>query len=167
MWVVLWCPLWSKLVEEVVQGWDSSLQSLSLSYLLYQFCCLRALFKWVTVDDLPVVKDALREGFALGGTSEMLSEAEALSNWKIALHNGHRRSAYGFFWEDSASALRHDLVDAADKSGRCLDLTQEHRFLEARLCCEFSCVYHTPSCWDDLSSSSVDSVSDQVHIHKV
>lgn len=44
---------------------------------------LAAGFKWVTIDALPVIKHALREGLSLSETSEMGCETEGFSDWKI------------------------------------------------------------------------------------
>ena len=63
-----------QLVEEVVEGWDALLETLAFSRVRDDAGWLGGWLAWVPGQDLPVVKDTLRECLATGVGSQVSSE---------------------------------------------------------------------------------------------
>ena len=68
------------------------------------------------------------------------------------------------FREDVSSSLGKTTVDTTDSSLGTLDLTQVDRLQQTRISPHYRGITYTSSCWDNLTTSSVDSISVQSNI---
>jgi len=71
-------------VKIISKIWVTRFQSLSLLGDLDNLVGLGSLLEWVSGEDLPVVKHALREGLASGVGSQVGGEAEGLVDGQVA-----------------------------------------------------------------------------------
>ena len=154
----------SELVDEVVEGWNTSTEALSGTNLLDKNASLACWVEGIAVEALPMREDALREGTSGGSGSEGLGETEGLSDGKEGLHVDKRCSWDGFFFVDDTSALGQALVDATDGVIRALDLDQEDRLDESGLGGELASIEDTSGSGHDLTATSVDSIGVEGHI---
>lgn len=101
----------SQLVDEVVEGGNAGLETLSLSDGVNELTTLGGVVENVTWNLLPMVEDALREGTTGGGGTERLSETEGLSDGQVSLDDEEGSSSDGFFTDNDTSALGKGLID--------------------------------------------------------
>lgn len=111
------------------------------------------------VHELVVIEHTLGEGLARGGGTEVTVEAERLSDGEVSLDREHGGSGLLLLREDLATTLVEYRVDTADDGLRALDLDQEDRLLETGLGEQASGVADTTADRDDLSSTTMDSIS--------
>jgi len=154
----------SELVKEVVEGGDAFFETLSLSDSGNEFSGLGSFFFRVSVHDFPMIEHALWEGTARGGCSESLGETEGLSDWQVCLHVDEWSSRDWLFSNDNTSTLGEALVDSTDGIIWALDFNQEDWLLESWACGKLTSVEHTTSGWNDLTTTSVDSIGVEGHI---
>lgn len=106
-----------------------------------------------------MVEHALGEGSARGGGSKGLGEAEGLSDWEMRFH-GYEWSSWNWLFSDNdTSSLGKAMVDWTNTVIWGLDLAQEDWFLEGWARDKLASVEDSSGSWDDLSSSSVNSIS--------
>jgi len=82
----------SQFIHEVIQSWDSFFQSFSLSDVVDKLGGFGSGLEWVSLDDLPMGEDALREGFSGSGSSEGSGESEGFRHWQEGSDHVQRRS---------------------------------------------------------------------------
>jgi len=157
----------SELVEEVVEAWNAFLESLSGSDALDELASLGVLFVWVSVEGFPMIEHTLWESTSGGGGSEGLSETEGLSDRKEGLHVDEWGSVDWLFSGDNTSSLGEALVDTTDGIIRALNLDEEDWLLESWFSGELGSVEHTSTGWDDLTTTSVDSIGVEGNIMDV
>jgi len=106
-----------------------------------------------------MVEDALREGSSRSGGSEGLGESEGLSDGKVGLHVDERGSGNRLFSDNDTSSGGEALVDSTDSFFRALDLDEEDRLLESGGSNELRGVEDSSGSGDELTTTSVDSIS--------
>jgi hypothetical protein len=149
----------SEFINEVVEGWDSWLEALSLSDSFDDCVGFRAFFLWISTELLPVIKYALWECSSCSGCSKGLGETEGFSYWKMALHVHEWSTSDWIFTNDDTSSLGHGLIDGTDAVIRSLDFDQEDGLLQSGGGGEIRGIEASSGCWDDLATTSVDSIS--------
>lgn len=97
----------------------------------------------------------------------MLGEPEGLSNWQVGLDDNKRGPLDWLFTNDDTSPLGKGLIDATHSIVWRLDFTEENWFLEARLSCELGSIEYSSGSWDNLATTSVDSISVEGNIQDV
>ena len=157
----------SQFIDVVIEGWDSWLESLSLSDGLDDGVRLGGWVKWVSVHLVPMGEDALWEGSSGGGGSEGRGETEGLSDWEIGLHLHEWGSSNWLLTNDDTSSLGKSLIDTTDAVIWGLDLDQEDWLLELWSGSELTGVEDSSGSWDDLTSTSVDSIGMESNIMDV
>jgi len=120
----------SHLVDEVLEGGDANLETLTSSDLGDEVPGLAAFLEGISVKELPMGEDALREGTAGSGGTESLGETEGLGDGKEGLHVDERSSGDGLLSSDNTSSLGEALVDATNGVIGALDLHKEDGLLE-------------------------------------
>ena len=156
--------VYSELVNEGVEGWDTFTETLSGSDLSDERVGLGSFLKRITVEHLPMREDALREGTAGGGSSESLGETKGLSDGEVSLDVNERSAWDRVFFVDDTSTLRHALVDTTDGIIRALDLDEEDRLHESWGSGELTGEEDTSGSGDDLTTTSVDSIGVESNI---
>jgi len=154
----------SELVNEVVEGWDTSAETLSGTDVVDELGSLGAFLERIGVHLVPMREDALREGTAGSGSSEGLGETEGLGDGKVGLHVDERGARNRLLFVDDSSTLGEALVDTTDGVIRALDLDEEDGLDESGGGGQLASVEDTSGGWDDLATTSVDSVSVEGHI---
>jgi len=101
----------SQLVDEVIEGGNAGLETLSLSDGVNELTTLGGVVENVTWNLLPMVEDALRESTTGGGGTERLSETEGLSDGQVSLDDEEGSSSNGLFTDNDTSALSKGLID--------------------------------------------------------
>ena len=101
----------------------------------------------------------LWEGSSGGGGSQSLGETEGLSDWEMGLHVDEWGTRDWLLVDDDTSSLGESLVNTTDDIIRGLDFAQEDWFLEAWRGSELASVDDSSGGWDDLTTTSVDSIS--------
>jgi len=149
----------SHLVDKVFESRDARLETLSLSDLLDKGVGLGALFHGITGEHLPMVEDALRESSARGGGTESLGETEGFTDGQVSFHEHERSTHNGLFRDNDTSSLGEALVDTTDGILRGLNFTEEDGFLELGGSGELGSVEHSSGGRDDLTTTSMDSIS--------
>ena len=157
----------SELVEEVVEAWDAFLESLSGSDCFDELASLGVLFVWVSVKGFPMIEHTLWESTSGGSGSEGLGETEGLSDRKEGLHVDEWGSVDWLFSGDNTSSLGEALVDTTDGIIWALNLDEEDWLLESWFSGELGSVEHTSTGWDDLTTTSVDSIGVEGNIMDV
>ena len=152
------CLVYSELVDEVFEGWDTGAKTLSGTNLLDESGGLAAFLQGITVELLPMREDALREGTTGGSGSEGLSETEGLGDGEESLHVDERSALNGLFFVDDTSTLGEALVDATNGVIGALDLDEEDGLDESGGSGELGGVEDTSGGRHDLTTTSMDSV---------
>ena len=148
----------SELVNEVGEGGDFFLESLTETDRLASLTSLGLGVSGVATELLPVIEHALREGTARGGSAEGLSETEGLGDGQVGLDHAEGSSANGLFTNDHTATLGEAAVNAGHGVIGGLDFDQEDRLLEAGFGGELSGVEDTAGGGGDLSSAAMDGV---------
>jgi len=149
---------YSQFIDEVVEGWNTWLETLSLSNSFDDFVGLGSDLEWITAHELPMIEDALWEGSSGGGGSEDLGETEGLSDWEVSLHVDEWGSDNWLLRDDDTSSLGHGLVNGTDAVIWGLDLAEEDWLLEFWFGGELRSEHDSSGGWHDLTSTSVDGI---------
>ena len=157
----------SEFINEVFEGGDTNLETLTSSDLGDESLSLGAFLKRISVKEFPMGEDALREGTAGGGGTESLGETEGLGDGKEGFHVDERGSGNGVLSIDNTSSLGEALVDATNGVIGALDLDKEDGLLESWLGGQLGSVHDTSGSGDDLTTTSVDSIGVKGHISDV
>jgi len=113
---------------------------------------------WVTWHDSPVIEDALWEGLATGGGTEIASETERFGDWEEGLDDVHWGAVNGLFGDDHATLSVEGTVDTANGDFWALDLDGEDWFHDAWACSHHAGVHDTTCGRDDLTATSVNGI---------
>jgi len=149
----------SELIDEVVEGWDLCLKTLSLSGVSDDLTGGGTWLEWITVELLPMIKHALWEGTTGSGGTESLDKTEGLSDWQEGLDHDEWGTSNLLLTLDNTTTLGHATVDTTYSIIWGLDFDQEDWFLEAWLGGQLASVEGTSHGWGDLTTTSVDSIS--------
>jgi hypothetical protein len=114
-----------------------------------------------------MVEDALREGTAGGGSTESLSETEGFSDREVSLDDEEGSSGDGLFTDNDTSSLGKSLIDATHGIVGALNLAEEDGLDESGLSSELRSIVDSSSGGDDLTTTSMDSVGVEGHVHNV
>jgi hypothetical protein len=114
-----------------------------------------------------MVKDALREGTARGGSAEGLGETEGLSHGQVSLDHDEGSSLDGFLTNDHTATLGEAAVNATYGIIRGLDFDHEDGFLEAGSGGELRGEEDTASCGGDLTATTMNSIGVESNIGDV
>ena len=157
----------SELVDEVIEAWDAGAETLTSTDGLDEGSGLGASLIRIRVEHLPMREDALREGTTRGGGTESLGETEGLSDGEEGSHVDERGALDGVLRLDNTTTLGEALVDTANSIIGALDLDLEDGLDEPGGSGELRGVEDTASGGDDLTTTSVDSVSVESDVHDV
>ena len=149
----------SEFIDEVIEGWDDWLETLSGSDSLGKDERLGSFLEWVGSELLPMVEHTLWEGTSRGGSSEGLGESKGLSDWKVSLEVDKWGSLNWILTNNHTSSLGETLVNSTDGIIWALDLNEEDWLLESWGSSELRGVEDSSGGWDDLTTSSVNSIS--------
>uniref|UniRef100_A0A182VFC8 Secreted protein n=1 Tax=Anopheles merus TaxID=30066 RepID=A0A182VFC8_ANOME len=152
-----------QLVQVLRQIWQAFLQTLTLADVLDDLVRLRAGVSWVTGEDLPVIEHALRECLSTG-VGSIGGETERFVDGQVRLDDEHGRTGDLRVLEHVATASVQHTVDATDGRFRALDLAQVDGLHDAGRGRNVRSVQHTTGGRDDLTTTTMDSVSVQGHI---
>ena len=125
---------------------------------------LAVLLERGTVHELPMVKDSLREGLALGRATEIRVETEGLHDRQVRLDREHGGSGTLLLGEDLATTPVEHRVDTTNGVLRALDLDKVDRLLETGGGEQARSVGNTTASGDKLSSTTVDGVGMELQI---
>jgi len=156
-----------ELIEEVVKVRDALLESLALTDAGDDRGALAGGLEWIARDCLPVVEHALREGLTLGLSTKVIVETEGLKHRKVSTDNAERSARTRLLSDDGTTTTVEASIDSTDHTLGALDLHKEDRLLETRLSGEHASVVATTGSGDDLTSTTMDSISVQSNIKKV
>jgi hypothetical protein len=114
-----------------------------------------------------VIEDGLREGLAGGMRAEVSVETEGFHDGQVGLDGEERSSWTLLLVEDVTSSSGEDTVDTTHCLLGHLNLDKEDGLEETRLGEEGRGVQDTTGSWDDLSTTTVDSISVEGDIQDV
>jgi hypothetical protein len=120
-----------------------------------------------TLQNLPVVEDQLREGLTGSVGSEIGGETERLVDGEVSLDVEQRGTNTLGLLEDVTSPAGKDTVDTTHGLLGNLDLDKVDGLLEGGLGEQSSSVQHTTSSRDNLTTTTVNSISVKGDIHDV
>ena len=163
----IWFLESSELVNEVVKGGDANLETFSLAGSLNDHASFACSFEWVSVEHLPMIKDTLREGTSGSSSSEGLGETEGLSDWQVGLDHDERSTLDWLFADNDTTTLGHALVNATYCIIWSLDFDQEDWLHETWVGSQLGSVQDTSGSWDDLTTTSVNSIGVKGNILEV
>lgn len=156
-----------QLVIVLLVTWNLWFETSTLSLLLDNGTWLRGWVGWVTAQHAPVVKDQLWESLTTSGLSQLTGETERLVNWQVGL-DGEQWGTWSLLLRDNlTSLLVQNRVDTTNGVLWTLDLDQENWFLDSWLSQQHGSVGNSSHSWDDLTTTSVDSISVQGNIQDV
>ena len=144
-------------VKSVERG-DRLRETLPESDLVHQLLALGVLVQRAGRKDLPMVEDALREGLATGGRSQMSDKAKGLVDGQVSLDLEHGGAWDLGLFVDVATPLVEDAVDTADGRLGALDLDLEDGLQESGFRGQHTSVEDTPGGGHDLASTPMDGV---------
>ena len=105
-----------------------------------------------------MIEHTLWESTSGGCSSKGLGETEGLSDREECLHIDEWGSVDWLFSGNNTSSLGEALVDTTNSIIWALNFNQENWFLESWFCSELRSVEYTSTSWDDLTTTSVDSI---------
>ena len=120
-----------------------------------------------TLEDLPVVEDQLREGLTGSVGTEIGGETERLVDGQVSLDVEEGSTDTLVLLEDVTSPAGKDTVDTTHGLLGNLDLDEVDRLLESGLGEKSSSVQDTTSSRNDLTTTTVNSISVEGDIHDV
>lgn len=157
-----------QLVVEVLVARDGLLETLALTHGLDDLTNNAGGVKGATTgQNLPVVKHQLWEGLATGGGTEIGVESERLGDGQVCLDVEQWGTGTLGLLENVTSSAGEDTVDTTHGLLWNLDLDQEDWLEETWLGEQGRCQQHTTGSWDDLSTTTVDSIGVEGDIHDV
>jgi hypothetical protein len=148
-----------KFVDVKVESGDFEFQTLPLSRSEDDLRGLAVGFQRITLEDLPMVEDALREGLARCVGAEIGSETERFIDGQVSFDVLEGTRTTIFFGNDLATTSVENAIDTTDDGSGALDFDQIDGFHDSGFGGEFAGIEAAASSGDDLSSSSVDGVS--------
>jgi len=154
----------SEFINEVIKSWDSFFESLSLSDSSNDLVGLWTIFLWITIELFPMIKHTLWECSSGSGSSKGLGETEWFTDWEEAFHVDKWGTSNWFLTVDHTSSLGHCLIDGTNNIIWGLDLDQEDWLLESWSGSKLTSIKASSGSWDDLTTTSVDSVSMEGYI---
>jgi hypothetical protein len=157
----------SQFIDEVLEGWDTWLETLSLSDSLDETVGLGSFLGWIVGEELPMIEGALWEGSSGGGGSEGLGETEGLTDWQVCLHDNEWGTSDWLLTDNNTSSLGKSLIDTSYGIIWSLDLTEEDWLLESWLGGKLGSVHNSSGGWDDLTTTSMDGISVEGNIMDV
>lgn len=147
---------------------DLVLETLALTHLSDNLARLSSRVKRrATREDIPVIKHGLREGLATSGRAEIGREAEGLVDRQVGLDVEQRGTGSLLLGVDVTTTAGEDTVDTAHSALGHLDLDVEDRLHDARVGKHGRGIQDTTSSGDDLTATTVNSISVQGHIKDV
>jgi len=114
-----------------------------------------------------MVEDALREGLTSGTGTQVSGETEGLVDGKVSLDSDHRSTRTLLLREDVTTATVKNTVDTTDSRVRALDFDQEDGLLDTGAGSENGSVDDTTAGRDDLTTTTMDSISVKGDIQNV
>lgn len=120
-----------------------------------------------TGEDLPVVEDGLGESLSGGGLSEISVEAEGLENGEVGLDVEQRSTRSLLLAEDVTTSSCKDTVDTTHGLLRDLNLDKVHGLEKSGLGEKRGGVQDTTGSGDDLTTTTVNSISVEGNIEDV
>jgi hypothetical protein len=120
-----------------------------------------------TGQELPMVEDRLRESLATSIRSEIGCETEGFVDREVGLDGEQRCTWTLFLGEDMTTSSSEDTVDTTHGLLWYLNLDQEDGLENTWVGKESGGVEHTASSWDELTSTTMDSISMQSDINDV
>jgi len=111
-----------------------------------------------------MIEDALWEGSSGSVGSKGLGETERFSDWKISFHVYEWSSLNWLFTDNDTSSLGKSLINWSNNIIWSLDLDQEDWLLEFWCGGKFASIDDSSSGWDNLTSTSMDSISMESNI---
>ena len=154
----------SEFVQIVAKLWNALLQTLALTGRGHHLGRLGLGVKGVAGENLPVVKDALREGLTAGVGAEVGGEAKRLVHGQIRLHHKHGRAHDLILLDHVATPTIEDAVNAADRGLRALDLDKVDGLEQAGRGGEHAGVQTAPSGRDNLAAAAMNGVRVERHV---
>jgi len=114
-----------------------------------------------------MIEHTLREGSSWGKLSQVLGESEWFSDRQVGFHNNKRCSLNGLFTNNNTSSLCKALIDTSHSIIRGLDFAHENWLLESWFSSKHGSIVDSSSSGDDLTTTSVDSISMKSNIQHV
>jgi hypothetical protein len=114
-----------------------------------------------------MVKDALREGLTGSTGTQVSRETERLVDREVSLDSDHRGTRALLLREDVTTATVKNTIDTTDSRVGALDFDQEDGFLDTRAGSENGSVDNTTAGRDDLTTTTMDSISVKSNIQDV
>lgn len=151
-----------ELVVVGVERRDLGLETLASTDLGDELLHLGSLVEGRAVHDLPMIEHTLGEGLASGMRAQLSVEAEGLGDGQVGLDGEHGSSGALLFREDLSTTLVETRVDTTDGVLGALDLDEVDGLLETGGGEQAGSVGSTPHGGDDLSSTTMDSISMQL-----
>ena len=156
-----------QLVVVLFVTWNLWLLTSTLSLSLDNSTWLRGWVGWVTGQDSPMVEDHLRESLTTSSLSQLTGETERLVDRHVSL-DGKQWSTWSLLLRDNlTSLLVQDGVDTTNGVLWTLNLNQEDWLLDSWLSQQHGSVSNSSHGWDDLTTTSVDSISVHSNIQDV
>jgi len=156
-----------KFVDKTIQSRDFKLDGFPLSCAEDDLVGFGAEFEGIGGQDLPMVKDALREGLARSVRSEIGGETEGLIDGKEGLDVLEGTRTTIFFGNDLASSSVEHAIDTTDDASRALDFDEVNGLHDAGFGGQGASINASTSGGDDLTSSSVDGVGVEGHVENL
>ena len=157
--IFLWMVSCLQLVDEVVKSGDFGLETLALADTFDDDLGLRTDGEGISGEFLPVIEDALREGLTTSVGAEISGEAEGFSDGEVGTDVVDGSTGAVFFTDDDTTTAGEDTVDATHGVFDGLNVDLEDGFDEAGSGGEFAGVEDTAGGGDDLTTTTVDSIS--------
>jgi hypothetical protein len=148
-----------QLVKESVKLEDFFGETLALTGILDHVEGLVSGNERISLKDLPMGEEALREGLTRGLRSKISSETERLQHREISLDLVERSTGALLFGNDVSTTLVEARVDTTNGVFGALNIDKEDRFLETRLASEDGGIDDTTASGDDLSTTTMDGIS--------
>jgi len=148
-----------QLVEILVKSGKTVIQTLALSGVIDNLESLGAGFEGIHVEDLPVIKDALRESLTRGVGTKISSETKGFLDREISLDLVKRSSSTLFFSKDVSTSSVEDSVDTSHGVLGTLDVNEVDGLKKTRLGSEFAAIETTTHGGDELTTSAMNGVS--------
>lgn len=152
----------------VLVAGNLDLETLALAHLLDDLTDLGGgVERRATGETLPVIEDGLGESLAGGGGTKIAVEAERLHDGEVGLDGEEGSAGALLLAEDVTTTAGEDTVDTTHGLLGNLDLDQEHGLEERGLGKKSSSVKNATSSRDDLTTTTVNSISVEGNIKDV
>lgn len=159
--------MWSEFINKVFKSWDRLLETLSESNLCNECVKFAIFFSWVTWKHFPMIEYALWESSTGSSSSKGLGETEWFTDWKETFHVDKWGTWNWFLTIYHTSSLGHGLINGTNAIIWGLDFDQENWFLQTWWSCELTSIQYSSASWEDLTTSSMDSISVESNIMDV